>query len=86
VFQKLFKTAEIAKFNREEVLQYEQSLKVYRDLKNVVDTAFDDGVLQEKHLRIAKAVKRGKLSIEEIAEDFEIGKDAVLLIKNNLDL
>jgi predicted DNA-binding protein YlxM (UPF0122 family) len=52
----------------------------------VVDTAFDDGVLQEKHLRTAKAVKRGKLSIEEIAEDFEIGKDAVLLIKNNLGL
>jgi predicted transposase/invertase (TIGR01784 family) len=90
VFQKLFKTAEIAKFNREEVLQYEQSLKVYRDLKNVIDTAFDDGKaegkLEAKYEQITKAVKRGKLTITEIAEDFEVEKDFVLQIQSDLNL
>ena len=43
VFEKLFKAAEIAKFNRTELAQYEQSLKYYRDLKNVIDTSFEEG-------------------------------------------
>ena len=43
VFEKLFKAAEIAKFNRTELAQYEQSLKYYRDLKNVIDTSFGEG-------------------------------------------
>jgi PD-(D/E)XK nuclease family transposase len=90
VFQKLFKTAEIAKFNREEVLQYEQSLKVYRDLKNVIDTAFDDGKaegkLEAKYEQITKTVKRGKLTITEIAEDFEVEKDFVFQIQSELNL
>lgn len=41
VFQRLFEAAEIAKFSPEEKDQYEESLKSYRDLKNVIDTAFD---------------------------------------------
>ncbi|MCS7037382.1 MAG: Rpn family recombination-promoting nuclease/putative transposase [Saprospiraceae bacterium] len=43
VFQRLFEAAEIARFNPEERQLYEESLKVYRDLKNVVDTARDEG-------------------------------------------
>lgn len=34
-----FKTAEIAKFTKEEYDNYEESLKVYRDWKNTIDTA-----------------------------------------------
>ncbi|MBN1984323.1 MAG: PD-(D/E)XK nuclease family transposase, partial [Chitinivibrionales bacterium] len=34
VFQKLFDQAEIARYSREEYAAYEESLKVYRDLKN----------------------------------------------------
>ena len=43
VFQKLFEAAEIAKFTPDEKNKYEESLKYYRDLKNVVDTSFDEG-------------------------------------------
>ena len=43
VFEKLFETAEIAKFNDDERARYEDSLKYYRDLKNVIDTAALEG-------------------------------------------
>ena len=35
---RLFRAAEIAQFSPEQIEQYEESLKVYRDLINVVDT------------------------------------------------
>jgi predicted transposase/invertase (TIGR01784 family) len=48
VFQKLFEAAEIAKFTPDEKNKYEESLKYYRDLKNVVDTSFDEGKAEGK--------------------------------------
>ncbi len=42
-FKKLFEAAEIAKFTLEEREAYEESLKYYRDLKNVVDTVNEEG-------------------------------------------
>ncbi|MEA3452072.1 MAG: Rpn family recombination-promoting nuclease/putative transposase [Bacteroidota bacterium] len=39
IFEKLFETSEIAKFNKEEYQAYEDSLKYYRDLKNSIDYA-----------------------------------------------
>jgi predicted transposase/invertase (TIGR01784 family) len=43
IFEKLFEIAEIAKFTPKEKEQYEESLKYYRDLKNVVDTSKEEG-------------------------------------------
>lgn len=43
IFEKLFETAEIAKFTQEQVRSYEDSLKYYRDLKNSLDSAKDEG-------------------------------------------
>ena len=43
IFRKLFKVAEIANFSQEERQSYENSLKYYRDLKNVTDTAREEG-------------------------------------------
>ena len=48
IYEKLFAAAEIAKYSREEREQYEESLKYYRDIKNVIDTAFEDGELKGK--------------------------------------
>ena len=45
VFEKLFKQAEIARFTPDEVMEYEDSLKVYRDLKNSMDTSYMKGVV-----------------------------------------
>lgn len=46
VFKRLFEVAEIARFTPEEKGLYEDSLKSYRDLKNVIDTAFDEGKME----------------------------------------
>ncbi len=43
IFEKLFETAEIAKFTPDQVRSYEDSLKYYRDLKNSLDTAKVEG-------------------------------------------
>jgi predicted transposase/invertase (TIGR01784 family) len=43
VFSRLFDIAAIGNFNRTERALYEDSLKVYRDLTNVIDTSFTDG-------------------------------------------
>jgi predicted transposase/invertase (TIGR01784 family) len=85
IFQKLFETAEIAKFSLEEKEEYQESLKVYRDLKNVVDTAYDEGKvegkIEEKTANIIKILGSGKLSVEEIAEYFDTTVEFVLKIK-----
>jgi len=41
------------------------NLKIYRDYKNTVDTAFDEGKLEGK-LEIAKALKEVGISIDII--------------------
>ncbi len=57
VFEQLFESAEIAHFTPDQVLSYENSLKYYRDLKNSIDTAFDEGRAEgreQRSLEIAK--------------------------------
>ena len=52
VFTRLFEQAEIARYTPKELLDYEDSLKVYRDLKNVIDTAEMKG--QRKGIEIGQ--------------------------------
>ena len=86
IFERLFETAEIAKFSPEEKEEYEESLKSYWDLKNVIDTSYDDGKKDEKKEGIIKALKRGKLTIEEIIEDFSTTIDFIQQIKKEQNL
>ena len=65
VFSQAFEKAEIAKYSQSELDNYENSLKSYRDLKGVIDTAFDDGK-NERNLEIAKNAKDLGLKIEDI--------------------
>jgi predicted transposase/invertase (TIGR01784 family) len=65
IFQKLFEAAEIAKFTPDEKIKYEESLKYYRDLKNVVDTSFDEGKA-ERSVEIARQMKSESEPIEKI--------------------
>ena len=46
VFLQLFKIAEIANFSRPEQDSYQNSLKYYRDLNNVVDTSREEGRIE----------------------------------------
>ena len=43
VFTRLFKESEIAQFTPTELREYEDSLKAYRDIKNSLDTAREEG-------------------------------------------
>lgn len=44
IFEKLFKTAEISKFDTNEMREYEQSINAYRDIKNGMDSAERAGI------------------------------------------
>lgn len=71
VFQKLFEAAEIARFSPEERDAYEDSLKYYRDLKNVVDTSREEGILEgieKRNVEIAQKMKEKGMSNSEISE------------------
>ncbi|WP_365906958.1 Rpn family recombination-promoting nuclease/putative transposase [uncultured Prevotella sp.] len=43
IFTKLFNAAAIARFSPTELREYEDSLKAYRDIKNSLDTAKEEG-------------------------------------------
>jgi predicted transposase/invertase (TIGR01784 family) len=71
IFEKLFETAEIAKFTQEQVLSYEDSLKYYRDLKNSLDTARDEGKIEgmrEGLVKVAKNMLSNGMPVGEIAK------------------
>ena len=59
VFQKLFKAAEIAKFSKQERASYEESIKYYRDIKNVVDTSHQEGREEGKEEERIETARRG---------------------------
>lgn len=65
IFLKLFEAAQIARFTPVERQVYEDSLKSYRDLKNVMDTKMEEG--------IAIGKERGKAIGKE--EGIAIGKE-----------
>ena len=64
VFDRLFTQAEIATFNPQELREYEDSRKAYRDLKNSLDTAMREGM--EKGMK--KGLEKGR------AEGIEKGR------------
>ena len=79
VFDRLFKEAEIATFTPEELREYEDSLKAYRDIKNSIDSARREGRaeglaegLAEGHVEekkdIARKMKSRGFSATDISE------------------
>lgn len=46
IFKKLFEESAIAQFTPTELKAYEDSLKAYRDIKNSIDTAREEGLEQ----------------------------------------
>ncbi|MCB6974781.1 MULTISPECIES: Rpn family recombination-promoting nuclease/putative transposase [Butyricimonas] len=83
IFERVFRVAEIAKFNKNELVEYEESLKVFRDLNNVINTAEQKGETRgeargraegraegerKKALDIARNLKSSGLPVEDIAK------------------
>jgi predicted transposase/invertase (TIGR01784 family) len=78
IFEKAFHVAEIANFTPEQLAQYEESLKNYRDLKGVVDTSYEEGKVEgivegkaegrnERDIEIALKMKKMGEPLEKIS-------------------
>ena len=59
VFDRLFEEAEIAKFTPQEMREYEASKKAYRDIKNSIDTAKQEGLAEGIEIGMEKGMKQG---------------------------
>ena len=88
IFERLFEVAEIARFSPEEVQAYEDSLKSYRDLKNSLDTAYEEGVEQgiEKGIEqvAINGIKQGK-SNKLIMELTGLSSEQVEYLKRKIE-
>jgi len=64
IFEKLFNTASYFALSKEDKFIYEESLKYYNDLKNSLDTAFDDGK-EEKEKELIPIIEEERRQKEE---------------------
>ena len=80
IFLKLFKTAEIAKFSQEEYQDYEDSLKYYRDIKNSLDTAREEGEIRGK-IKIAKNMLQKEMDLSLIKEITGLSEEEINKLK-----
>ena len=80
IFLKLFETAEIAKFSPSEYQEYEDSLKYYRDIKNSLDTAREEGE-RKKQIEIAITGLKEGLSVEIIMKLTGLTKEEIEKLK-----
>jgi predicted transposase/invertase (TIGR01784 family) len=76
VFSQAFEKAELAKFGQLELANYENSLKIYRDLKGVIDTAYDEGKL-ERSIEMARFMKSENEPIEKIVKYTGLTKEDI---------
>ena len=76
VFTKLFEAAEIAKFTKTEYDNYEESLKVYRDWKNMIVTEKKIS-REEERKEIAKEMKADNEPIAKIMKYTELSEQEI---------
>lgn len=60
IFTKLFNAAAIARFSPNELREYEDSLKAYRDIKNSLDTAKEEGRAEGREEGRAEGREEGR--------------------------
>jgi predicted transposase/invertase (TIGR01784 family) len=71
IFEEAFRTAEIAQFTPPQRTEYENSLKYYRDLGNIMTTAIEESRAEgerSKQVEIAHNLKSMGLSTEQIEQ------------------
>ena len=77
---KLFETAEVAKLDPEEFTVYQASLNAYRDMKNSIDTALEEGEIKGEikgRIKVAKNSLKAGLDIEIIAKITGLSKEDI---------
>ena len=81
VFQRLFEAAEIAKFDRRERYEYEESLKAYRDWFSVMETAElrgeERGHAKGLNVATASRLKQMGFSVEDIQKATGLSEDEI---------
>ena len=93
IFESLFRAAEIANFNRKELVEYEDSLKNYRDWYSVMETALNKGLAaglaeglaegkakgeKENQMKIARNMKADGVALEMIAKYTSLSVDEII--------
>jgi predicted transposase/invertase (TIGR01784 family) len=76
IFERVFDTAEIAKFTPDQIRSYEDSLKYYRDLKNSLDTAKEEGKIE-----VAIEMLKANESIDKIVRFTGLTKKQIEKLK-----
>ncbi len=84
IFEQAFEKAELANLGQADLDKYEMNLKIYRDYKNTVDTAFDEGKIEgkiegkmEEKMEIAKQAKLIGLGITDIIKLTGLSADEI---------
>jgi predicted transposase/invertase (TIGR01784 family) len=72
VFTQAFEKAELAKYGQAELDSYENSLKIYRDLKGIIDTAFDEGKIE-----VARNLKALNVDVEIISKSTGLTQEEI---------
>lgn len=83
IFDKLFETAEIAKFTTDQVRSYEDSLKYYRDIKASLDTKFEEGMIKGK-IEIAQNLLKKGFNVTDVAEFTGLSVKEIEEIQNSI--
>ncbi len=93
IFLQLFESAEISKFSQQEYQEYEDNLKYYRDMKNSLDTSYEEGMNEGKKkgkiegkIEIAKAMIKENEPLEIIMKYTQLTEQEIKeLIEENAD-
>lgn len=75
-FQKLFAAAELAQLQPEERKDYEDSLKYYGDMKNVVDTSKEEGRV-EGIIEVAMNLKKNNVPMDVIIQSTGLTREEI---------
>lgn len=80
VFNRLFSEAEIARFNKEDIKEYEDILKAYLDIQNSIDTAKEEGFakgIAKGEQKIVQAMKQQGCDVDFISKVTGISTDTI---------
>ena len=80
ILSKLFAAASVARFTPTELREYEDSLKAYRDIKNSLDTAKEEGReegREQRNIEIARKMLAAGMHIDIIINMTDLSKDEI---------
>jgi len=83
IFEKAFKTAEIANLSKNEYKKYMDSLDAYREIKGVTENAIEEGRNSEK-MEIAKKMIMENEPIERIQRYTDLDKETIKNLMKDL--